>query len=75
LLEYSLRMPIIGLEQVLRMLRQSQGDRTAKEFAGVIGISAQYLSDVYSRRRLPGPIVLSHLNLERSQLLYQQKGK
>lgn len=54
----------LNQDQVIDLLRKRQGDRTAKELAEEFGITPQYLSDVYLRRREPGPGILVPLGLE-----------
>jgi len=48
---------------VIRLMKQQQGERTQKEFASEIGISEQYLSDIYKGRREPGPTVCEALGV------------
>lgn len=50
-------------DQFVTFLRIKQGDRTAKEFAAILGVSPQYLCDVYKRRREPGESILSALDM------------
>ena len=47
-------------------MRKRQGERTAKEFAEELGISPQYLSDIYCGNRELGPAVLEALKLQRN---------
>lgn len=63
-------MKSLTQEQVVQMMRKRQGTRTAKEFAEELGISPQYLSDIYGGKREPGPSVLDALKLERG-LIYK----
>jgi hypothetical protein len=55
-------------EQVVAKLKKIQGDRSLREFAKELNISAPYLSDVYKNRREPGPAVLKVLGLEKMVL-------
>ena len=48
---------------VLERLRKRQGKRGLREFAKELGISYQYLADVYTGRRGLGPTVLEQLKL------------
>lgn len=50
---------------VVALLRKKQGKISQKDYAVVVGISSQYLSDIYQLRRMPGPSVLKYLGLER----------
>jgi transcriptional regulator with XRE-family HTH domain len=52
--------------EVIAMLKANQGKRTQAEFAEHIGITAQYLGDVYRGRRAPGPTILDYLGLEKT---------
>jgi transcriptional regulator with XRE-family HTH domain len=60
-------MPIrnMNLDEFLEFLKQKQGDRTSKDFASQLGISPQYLSDIYNGRKDPGQSVLAALRAER----------
>ncbi len=51
-------------DQVLKLLRDKQDGRTQKELAEEIGCAPGYLSDVFSKRREPGAIILSYLTLK-----------
>lgn len=59
------------VEQVLEMLRKRQAGRTQREFAAELGITAQYLCDLYLRRRDPGEKVLENLGIIR-RTIYEQ---
>ena len=59
----------LNQDQVIALLRKRQGLRTAKELAAEIGISQQYLSDVYAGKRTIGPAILEELGLE-SETVY-----
>lgn len=60
------------VEQVLDILRKRQGDRTQREFAAELGITAQYLCDLYLRKRDPGEAVLRNLGIVR-RTVYEQE--
>jgi transcriptional regulator with XRE-family HTH domain len=49
---------------VIQRLRQLQGDQTQAQFAGQIGITQQYLSDVLQGNRRPGKKITDYLGLE-----------
>ena len=57
-------MKAITREQVVEQLRKGQGKRTQMEYAKSLGISQQYLNDVYRGRRDPGPAILRLLGLQ-----------
>lgn len=59
------------LEQFLQWLRGRQGDMTQAQFALKLGISPQFLNDVYLRRREPGAKLLSALGL-RKRVFYEE---
>ena len=44
----------LSQEEFLSMLRREQGNLTDSQFARKMGISCQYLCDVYTGRKLPG---------------------
>ncbi|MDR3562803.1 MAG: hypothetical protein P4N59_15385 [Negativicutes bacterium] len=56
----------MNLEQFLEFLKKQQGDQTAHQFASRLGISPQYLSDVYNGRRPPGESITAALQVEKS---------
>lgn len=58
---------------VVNLLKKEQGERTAAQFAKEIGISPQYLSDVFTRRRSPGPAILEYLGLRRNESYIPEK--
>jgi transcriptional regulator with XRE-family HTH domain len=55
-------------ESVVALLKKKQANSTQAEFAAVIGISAQYLGDIYGGRRAPGPAVLEFLGLQKAYI-------
>ena len=56
----------MNLDQFLEFMKKQQGGQTAQQFASRLGISPQYLSDVYNRRRPPGESITSALRAEKS---------
>jgi transcriptional regulator with XRE-family HTH domain len=56
----------MNLEQFLEFLKKQQGEQTAQQFASRLGVSPQYLSDVYNGRRPPGESITSALKVEKS---------
>lgn len=56
----------IFLEQdIVDLLKIKQAEMTRRDFAKIVGVSETYLGDIYNLRRLPGPLVLRFLGLER----------
>ncbi len=56
----------MNLDQFLEFLKKQQGNQTAQRFAARIGVSPQYLSDVYNGRRPPGESITSALKVEKA---------
>ena len=56
----------MNLDQFLEFLKRQQGDQTAQQFASRLGVSPQYLSDVYNGRRPPGESITSALHAEKA---------
>ncbi len=56
----------MNLDQFLEFLKKQQGDQTAQQFASRLGVSPQYLSDVYNGRRPPGESITSALKVEKA---------
>jgi transcriptional regulator with XRE-family HTH domain len=54
-------------EQVLELIRWTQGDRSLREFAKEIGVSAAYLSDILRGNRSPGEKVLKFFKLKKAR--------
>lgn len=50
-------------DEVLEIMKKQMGDRTQSAYAGELGITPQYLCDIFQKRRDPGPKVLSRLGL------------
>ena len=50
---------------ILAMLRLKQGPQSLRSYAAEIGCSVAYLSDIFLKRRLPGPKVLEYLKIKR----------
>lgn len=51
------------IEGLLKLMREMQGEQPQNEFARILGVSPQYLNDVYNSRCLPGPKILNRLNV------------
>jgi len=58
----------MNLEQFLEFLKKQQGGQTAQQFASRIGVSPQYLSDVYNGRRPPGESITAALKVEKAMV-------
>jgi len=56
----------MNLEQFLEFLKKQQGGQTAQQFATRLGVSPQYLSDVYNGRRPPGESITAALKVEKA---------
>jgi len=63
-------MKAVKPDQIVDLLRKKQGGRTARALAQEIGVTEQYLSDVFKGRREPGPSILAGLGLEK-QVIYK----
>ena len=53
-------------EAVIERLKVAQGERSLRQFAIEIGVSAAYLSDIYLGKRSPGNKILKHLGIARN---------
>ena len=56
----------MNLEQFLEFLKKQQGEQTAQQFASRLGVSPQYLSDVYNGRRPPGESITAALKVDKA---------
>ena len=59
-------------DEVVNILRKRQGERTQREFAAELGITQQYLCDLYARHRDPGDTVIDKLGMTR-RTVYEEK--
>ncbi len=50
-------------QEVIQLIRSQQGERSLREYAEAIGVSAQYLSQIYNGKCSPGPSCLRHFGL------------
>ena len=62
-------MKVIDHKGIIEELRKRQGDRSLRELAKEIKISATYLSDIYNSRRRPGPTVLKYLGYKKNEIV------
>ncbi|HZP22832.1 MAG TPA: hypothetical protein VFB04_05255 [Terriglobales bacterium] len=53
------------IEEMIKLMQQRQGTRNQAEYAKFLGISEAYLSDIYKRKREPGPSVARKFGLEK----------
>ena len=51
-------------EQVVEELKQDQGERSLREYATSLNVSASYLSQVYNGVRPPSENLVAHLDLK-----------
>src|ERR1700745_1298395 len=51
----------LTVEQLLGLMKKIQGEKTNTEFAADLGISKQYLSDMYNGRKVPSENVSAAL--------------
>ena len=58
-------------QQVINKIRQLQGSSTQKDFAASLGISPQYLCDIYKGRRDPGPSILKAFGIKDKGKVYE----
>jgi len=54
----------LTVEELLALMKKIQGEKTNTEFAADIGISKQYLSDLYSGRKIPSDTVSAAFGFE-----------
>ncbi len=58
----------MNLDQFMEFLKKQQGEQTAQQFATRLGVSPQYLSDVYNGRRPPGESITAALKVEKKMV-------
>jgi len=61
----------LTLKQVIALMKQRQGNKTQTDFAAELGISKQFLCDIYQGHRTPGEKALSRLGLK-STMVYDK---
>jgi transcriptional regulator with XRE-family HTH domain len=57
-------------EEVLEMLKKRQGERTQKELAEELGVSPQYVCDLFQGHRFIGVRILEALGMYREWSYY-----
>jgi len=61
----------LSVEELLGLMKKIQGDMTNTEFAGELGISKQYLCDIYNGRKVPSDTVSAALGFQaKTQTVY-----
>ena len=53
----------LTVEELLDLMKKIQGEKTNTEFAAEIGISKQYLTDIYNGRKVPSDTVSARAGL------------
>jgi predicted transcriptional regulator len=61
--------------EVIELLKKRQGDRTQKELADELGVSPQYLCDLFQDNRQIGTRLLEALGMYREWSYYLEVGK
>jgi len=51
----------LTVDELLSLMKKIQGEKTNTQFAAEIGISKQYLTDIYNGRKVPSDTVSSAL--------------
>lgn len=51
----------LTVEELLNLMKKIQGEKTNTQFASEIGISKQYLTDIYNGRKVPSDTVSAAL--------------
>jgi hypothetical protein len=54
----------LTVDELLALMKKIQGEKTNTEFAADLGISKQYLSDLYRGRKIPSDTVSAVFGLE-----------
>jgi hypothetical protein len=67
----SMRAKQLTVDQIIALLKKKQGDGTQRDLAKELGVSQQYLNDVYLHRREPGESILKGLGVVR-RVVYEQ---
>jgi transcriptional regulator with XRE-family HTH domain len=55
-----------NINGLLELMKTLQRDKTQKEYAKELGVSPQYLNDVYNFRRDPGKTILTSLGAQKA---------
>jgi hypothetical protein len=54
----------LSVEELLALMKKLQGEKTNTEYAADLGISKQYLGDLYSGRKIPSATVSAAFGFE-----------
>lgn len=52
---------------VIKILQAKQGEQSLRQFAGKVGCTAAYLSDLYRGNRQPGKKIMKFLGLKKTR--------
>lgn len=63
----------LTVDEVIAMLRKGQGALSLRRYAGELGITPGYLSDLYKGNRTPGQTILSQLGLAKKTVTLYEK--
>jgi hypothetical protein len=58
----------LTVAELLALMKKIQGEKTNTEFAAELGISKQYLTDMYSGRKAPSTTVSSQLGFQQQTI-------
>jgi transcriptional regulator with XRE-family HTH domain len=59
----------MDVDEFIAFMRKQQGEQTDKQFAESIGVTPQYICDIYNGRRVPGDSITRALGATR-KLVY-----
>lgn len=54
-------------EEVIALMKTTQGGRSLRAFAAELKVTPAYLSDIYNGRRSPGPAVLKFFGIDKQR--------
>jgi transcriptional regulator with XRE-family HTH domain len=63
---------VLTVEGLIALMKDVQGGKKQQEFASDLGVSPQYLSDVYNQRRDPGPKILKSFSASTAYLIPEE---
>jgi hypothetical protein len=62
---------VLSVQELLNLMKKIQGEKSNTEFAGELGISKQYLCDIYNGRKTPSDTVSTALGFQaKTQTVY-----
>lgn len=64
----------MSIDEFVAFMKERQGELTDRDYAQSIGVSPQYLCDVYNGRRVPGDSITSALGATR-EVIYRVEEK